>query len=91
MSVLCRFYKCVTHPHQQAVPPSVTEPPFAMPTSTRVSVVCPKCGTTKQFGKRSCCARGGTWFKNCGDAGDTKFDHTWAEGVEACQSGLWKH
>ena len=46
---------------------------------------CPKCGTTNKSGKVSCCARGGSWFKNCGDEGNTKFDHTWAEGVQACK------
>ena len=49
------------------------------------SSVCTKCGTTKKSGKRSCCARGGAWFKNCGDAGEVKFDHTWAEGVQVCK------
>ena len=39
-----------------------------------------------QAGKHSCCARGGAWFKNCGDVGDTKFDHTWTEGIQACKS-----
>ena len=43
------------------------------------------CGTTKKSGKLSCCARGGAWFKNCGDAGDMKFDHTWVEGIQACK------
>ena len=47
---------------------------------------CPKCGVTKKSGKRSCCARGGAWFENCGDPGDSKFDHTWDEGVGACKS-----
>ena len=47
---------------------------------------CVKCGTTKKSGKHSCCARGGTWFKTCGDAGGTNFDHTWAEGIQACKS-----
>ena len=46
---------------------------------------CPKCSTIKKSGKHSCCARGGAWFKNCGDADDTQFDHTWAEGIEACK------
>ena len=50
------------------------------------STVCPNCGTAKKSGKRSCCARGGAWFKKCGDAGDTKFEHTWAEGVQACKN-----
>ena len=49
-----------------------------------VTAACLKCGTLKT-GKRSCCARGGAWFKNCGDAGDTNVDHTWAEGIEACR------
>ena len=46
---------------------------------------CVKCGTTKKSGKRSCCARGGAWFKKCGYAGDTQLDHTWAEGIQACK------
>ena len=49
------------------------------------STGCPKCDTAKKSGKRSCCARGGAWFKNCGDAGDTKYNHTWTEGIRACQ------
>ena len=42
-------------------------------------------------GKRSCCARGGAWFKNCGDASDTKFDHTWIEGVRVCEGHVSLH
>jgi len=34
----------------------------------------------------SCCGRGGSWFKNCGRAGNTKFQHTWYEGIQACKS-----
>ena len=49
---------------------------------------CPKCSDNKKSGALSCCARGGSWFKNCGDAGDSKFDHTWAEGIQACKSKL---
>ena len=45
---------------------------------------CSKCSTNKN-GKSSCCARGGSWFQKCGNAGD---DHTWAEGVEACKCTL---
>ena len=52
------------------------------------SLVCPKCGNIKKSGKRSCCARGGAWFKNCGDVADPKFDHTWADGMEACRRML---
>ena len=65
--------------------------PMTAPAMTSLSVVsssssneCPKCDVTKKSGKHSCCARGGAWFKNCGDASDTQFDHTWAEGVKAC-------
>ena len=39
----------------------------------------------KNSDKLSCCSRGATWFKNCGDLGDTKFDHTWADGIGACE------
>ena len=46
---------------------------------------CRKCGASKKSGKHSCCAPGGAWFKNCGDAGDTLFDHTWSEGIQACK------
>ena len=49
------------------------------------SSTCPKCVTTKKSGKLSCCARGGAWYKNCGDAGDSNFDHTWGEGIQACK------
>ena len=50
------------------------------------SGTCSKCGTFKKSGKRSCCANGGSWAKNCGDDGDSKFDHTWIEGIVACKS-----
>ena len=46
---------------------------------------CIKCGTTNKSGERSCCASGGAWFKNCGHAGDAQFDHTWADGFQACK------
>ena len=54
--------------------------------SAIISVACPKCGTIKKSGRRSCCARGGAWFKNCGDGDDTNYDHTWAEGINSCKS-----
>ena len=73
----------------QTLARSITITPlFGMLTSTGVRLVCPKCGSAKKSGKRSCCAPGGAWFKNCGDAGDTEVDHTWAEGVQACKSAL---
>ena len=52
------------------------------------SGTCPKCGLNKKSGKRSCCANGGAWEKKCGDAGDSKFDHTWFQGLQACKSTL---
>ena len=49
---------------------------------------CPKCAISEKNGKISCCARGGAWYSNCGNDGDTRFDHTWFEGVQACESKL---
>ena len=51
-----------------------------------VSAVCPKCGTIAKSGKKSCCGRGGSWFKNCGGIGNTKLQHTWHEGTQACKA-----
>ena len=48
--------------------------------------VCSRCGTIAKSGKPSCCGRGGSWFKNCGGAGNTKLDHTWYEGIQACKA-----
>ena len=48
-------------------------------------MMCPNCGTFKRSGRVSCCAPGGAWYKNCGDAGSRKSDHSWFEGVEACK------
>ena len=49
---------------------------------------CAKCGIIKKSGKYSCCAPGGAWFKDCGDAGDTNFDHTWTDGIQTCKRRL---
>ena len=46
---------------------------------------CPQCGGGGKSGKISCCARGGSWFQKCGDPGNSKFEHTWSEGSEACK------
>ena len=51
-----------------------------------VSSVCPKCGTIGKSGKSSCCGRGGSWYRNCGNAGNEKAGHTWYEGVQACNT-----
>ena len=48
--------------------------------------VCPKCGIIEKSGKRSCCGRGGSWFNNCGGAGNVKLQHTWYEGIQACKA-----
>ena len=37
-------------------------------------------------GKRSCCGRGGSWFRNCGASGSAKFTRTWYEGIQACKA-----
>ena len=63
-----------------------TEASTATSTSVASSTQCPKCGLSKKSGKRSCCSRGGAWFNKCGDAGDSRFEHTWVEGIQACQS-----
>ena len=34
----------------------------------------------------SCCGRGGSWFGNCGSAGNTKLGHTWYEGLHSCKA-----
>ena len=48
--------------------------------------VCPTCGTIERSGKSSCCGRGGSWFRNCGSAGNTKLRQTWYEGILACKT-----
>ena len=47
--------------------------------------VCQKCGVHTKTGQRTCCARGGSWHKKCGDPGVSKFAHTWGEGIQACE------
>ena len=54
--------------------------------STTVSSACPKCGITTKSGKISCCGRGGSWFGDCGSGGDTKFGHTWYDGLQSCRA-----
>ena len=73
-----------------SVGPGTTSSALVMPIRAMVSLVCRTCGTTKKLGNRSCCGPGDSWFKNCGDTGDTEFDHTWAEGIIARQSELMR-
>ena len=56
-------------------------------TTTTIAVsVCPRCGTIEKSGKKSCCGRGGSWFRNCGGVGNTKLHHSWYEGIQACKA-----
>ena len=50
-----------------------------------LNTTCHKCGTIAKSGKSSCCGRGGSWFENCGGAGNAKVEHTWHEGILACK------
>jgi len=56
------------------------------PAVAAANKVCSKCGKFTKSGRVSCCAPGGAWYKNCGGAGNKKFDYNWIEGVEACKS-----
>ena len=60
--------------------------PTPADTRTPSSSVCPECGTIWKSGTRSCCARGGSWFGNCGVGGDGNLGHTWQEGIRACKA-----
>ena len=66
--------------------------PITTPAYTRTlaitssnKMVCPKCGTFKKSGRVSCCASGGAWYKNCGDASNKNAGHMWSEGFDACK------
>merc|ERR1711920_479225 len=57
------------------------------PHTTRIiSSRCPKCGNIEKSDKISCCGRGGSWFRNCGSAGNANLDHTWHEGIRVCNA-----
>ena len=60
----------------------------AVPATTRIAPVCPKCVIIKKSGKLSCCAPGGAWFKNCGASGNSNTEHTWGEGMQACKDAV---
>jgi len=61
-----------------SIPPPAAQAIHTMPR-------CPACGTFKKSGRKSCCAPGGAWFKNCGGAHNNNVDHSWLEGVAACK------
>ena len=52
--------------------------------TTPVSPVCPECGIVQKSGKMSCCGRGGSWYGNCGGAGNAILEHMWHEGIQVC-------
>ena len=54
--------------------------------ATTINPACLTCGIISKSGKMSCCADGGSWFGNCGSAGDANFGHTWHEGIQSCKS-----
>ena len=93
------YITCVTHitlsslsffitTHSQSARPGITTYPYVMPTTAMPISVCPICGAIVKSGKRSCCARGASWFKKCGDDGDNRFEYTWTEGIQACKGAL---
>jgi len=64
-----------------------TKPAAATPAAS--SSTCAVCGSVKKSRKKSCCGRGGSWYKNCGTSDNKKskkFDHTWFEGIQVCKS-----
>ena len=60
----------------------------SVPVESSPGLACPKCGTIKKSQQRSCCGVGGAWFNNCGGVGNSKFDHTWTEGIRACKGAV---
>jgi len=65
----------------------------AAATTAASSSRCAVCGSVKKSRKKSCCGRGGSWYKNCGTSDNKKskkFDHTWFEGIQVCKSAVAK-
>ena len=61
--------------------------PTSAVTTTSTSSTCLECGTIQKSGKLSCCARGGSWFGNCGSAANANDrGHTWYDGIRACKA-----
>merc|ERR1712147_327995 len=54
--------------------------------TTPKPMACPKCGTFKKSGRPSCCAPGGSWYKNCGAANNNRVDYKWTDGALACEN-----
>ena len=64
---------------------STTDWPVEIVTTTTVKPVCSKCAINEKSGLASCCASGGDWFQQCGEGDDANFEHTWTDGIDACQ------
>ena len=47
---------------------------------------CSQCSQFKKSGRPSCCAPGGAWYHDCGNAGDLNVHHTWLDGLRACNA-----
>ena len=56
--------------------------------ATTTALVCPVCGVNQVTGQLSCCARGGSWYENCGNLGEPNVDYTWAQGINTCKCKL---
>ena len=54
-------------------------------TTTTTVYICRRCVIVGKLGRLSCCGRGGYWFNNCGRTRNSKFYHTWYEGIQACK------
>ena len=48
------------------------------------TTLCSKCGPNNA-GKLTCCFPGGSWEGKCGNKDNSNFDHSWSEGVQACE------
>ena len=55
-------------------------------TTAAMLSACPHCGTVAKSGKVSCCGHGGAWFGTCGSPGSGSFEHSWYEGMQACNT-----
>ena len=53
-------------------------------TTKITSPECSHCARVQQSSQYSCCAPGGAWHKSCGSS-NSKFLHTWSEGIKACK------
>ena len=59
-------------------------------TTTQTHGPCTRCGSAYPYGiGLSCCHRGGSWYHDCGDPGDSRFQHTWDDGIEVCKGSLY--